>query len=102
MLQDQKGPPGKESKRAYMAGYGCLLPFDSDDPEFARGFELGRLWELLRERPEDEVLEYAHAANAEMLIRLGEATSRRVRSEELGGGWLSVTFEPEDSLTLAD
>lgn len=31
------------------AGYALLLPFDTEGPEFARGFEAGRLWALMRD-----------------------------------------------------
>lgn len=72
--------------------YVQFIVFDSDDSEFARGFEAGRLWALLRERPSEPVEEYAHAANAEMLLRLAEATGRTVQSTELDDGWLAVQF----------
>jgi hypothetical protein len=78
-----------------MDGHACLLPFDTDEPEFARGFEVGRLWAVLRLTPDDQIEEYAHASNAEMMLRLAEATGRQVRSEELGDGWLLMTFEPQ-------
>lgn len=74
--------------------FNALLPFDTQDPSFARGFEAGRLWGVLRERPDDAFEEYASAANAEMVLRIAEATGREVKSEELGDGWLSVTFSP--------
>ena len=76
------------------AGHSLLLRFDSDEPAFARGFELGRLWALLRERPDEPFEEYVHATSAEMLLRIAEATGRNVQSEEVGGGWLFVTFSP--------
>ena len=77
-------------------GHNCLLPFDSDDSEFARGFEAGRIWALLRAEPEAEVQEYAHASNAEMLLRMAEALGRGVQSSELDGDWIEVTFAPVD------
>jgi hypothetical protein len=27
------------------AAYGLVLPFDSDDPEFTRGVQIGMVWE---------------------------------------------------------
>lgn len=75
-----------------MDGHACLLQFDSDHAEFARGFEAGRLWSLLRAHPEEEFEEYAHGDNAEMLLRIGEATERPVQAEELGDGWLLVSY----------
>jgi hypothetical protein len=77
-----------------MDGHSLLLAFDTDSPDFARGFELGRLWALLRSDPDEAIQEYAHASNVEMLLRLGEATGRHVESEEVGNDWLLVSFEP--------
>lgn len=74
-------------------GHTCLLPFDTDDAEFARGFEAGRLWTLLR-ASDDEVVEGIHASNAEMAIRLAEATERSVVATDLGHDWLEATFSP--------
>lgn len=78
-----------------MSGYGLLLPFDRDEPEFALGFEMGRLWTLLRENPDEQHAQNVHAENAEMVLRIAEASGRQVRSEELGDGWLSVEFSAE-------
>jgi hypothetical protein len=77
-----------------MDGHAELLPFDTDSKEFVRGFELGRIWALLRSSPEEPVEEYAHASSAEMLMRIGEATGRDVHSEEMGDGWLLASFAP--------
>lgn len=77
-----------------MEGHGHLLSFDSDAPEFSRGFEAGRIWTLLRERPDEPVAEYAHAVNAEMLMRMAEATGRQFEAEDLGDDWLEVRFAP--------
>lgn len=77
-----------------MDGHALLLPFDTDSPQFVRGFEIGRLWGLLRAAPDEAVEEYAHTSSAEMLLRLGEATGRDVESEEIGDGWLIARFSP--------
>jgi hypothetical protein len=77
------------------SGHACLLPFDTDDVEFARGFETGRLWALLRET-EEEVVETVHAANAEMILRLAEATGRHVQAVELDEDWIEATFSEAD------
>jgi hypothetical protein len=77
-----------------MDGHAVLLPFDTDSKEFVRGFELGRIWALLRLSSEEPVEEYAHASSAEMLLRMAEATGRDVKSEELGDGWLLASFAP--------
>lgn len=77
------------------SGHTCLLPFDTDDAEFSRGFEAGRLWALLR-TTEDEVVETVHASNAEMILRLGEATGRHVRAVDLDDNWIEATFAEVD------
>lgn len=74
-----------------MDSYACVLPFDTDAREFARGVEIGRLWEALR-RDSGEVTETVHAYNAEMLLRIAEATGRTVSSEDLDETWMSVAF----------
>jgi hypothetical protein len=77
-------------------GYSLLLPFDTDDPEFARGVEVGRLWELLKTG--EEVSETIHATNAEMVMRLGEATGRGYETEEpFSGDWLHIVFREDKS-----
>ncbi len=79
---------------------GLLLAFDSPSAEFARGFECGRLWALLRVDAQAEVTEYVHAANLEMLLRLAEATGRTVRAEDVDDTFVLATFglgEPVDS-----
>lgn len=60
-------------------GYRQLLQFDTDYPEFVRGFEAGRIWSLLRMVVKGDVdgeeldgLPF-HAANTEMVLRMLEA-----------------------------
>jgi hypothetical protein len=67
-----------------------ICPFDSDDPEFVRGFEIGALWERLKAGMPCEAM--IHAANAEMVIRLAEASSVGFSAEDLGGDWIQVEF----------
>lgn len=83
-------------------GVSLLMAFDTDDPEFARGFELGRLWEQLRAAPDWEPLEreLVHATNAEMLMRLGEATGRCATAVDLDGHWLEVSFGPAERVDV--
>lgn len=53
----------------------CVLPFETDDPSFALGFEAGRIWERLREGDLDSLNGLAfHAANVEMVHRMRDAT----------------------------
>lgn len=73
--------------------YGLALAFDTDSTDFARGVEIGRLWEQLHARPDQEVDQLVHAANAEMVLRLAEACGRVVKSEEHDAIWMTVRFE---------
>lgn len=70
-------------------GYNLLLAFDSDDPEFARGFEAGRLWERVKNDHTnwDEII---HAANAEMVMRMCEAQERSFRAEDIDDDFVQV------------
>jgi hypothetical protein len=56
--------------------YGLLLGFDTDDPQFTRGFELGRIWEIAKtfDGPFEEIV---HGVNAEMLIRIARRPTGR-------------------------
>jgi hypothetical protein len=71
--------------------YALALAFDTDSPEFVRGVEIGRLWEQLKS---DEMVEQGvRTDNAEMILRIAEATGRALRCEELNNEWLHATFE---------
>lgn len=78
------------------AGLERLLPFDTYHPQFTRGFEAGRIWTLLSERPDDRVDEVVHGVNAEMLLRMGDALGRQVRSRDIDETWIAVRFSPAD------
>jgi hypothetical protein len=70
--------------------FGLRLAFDSDDPEFTRGFEVGRYDTLLNF--EDFVEGYLHPENAEMVMRVAESHSFDVVAKDIGHGWMWVTF----------
>lgn len=76
-----------------MSGYQPVLAFDTDDPQFARGVEIGRLWEMLRNH-DDEFVQEIHATNAEMVLRMADATGRSVEAEEMDGDvWMLLKVE---------
>ena len=75
-----------------MDGYKIALEFDTATPDFVRGVEIGRLWEILTRTP-GPVAEIIHASNAEMVQHLAERIGRAVRSEELDGTWILVAFD---------
>lgn len=70
----------------------CVLPFDTDEPEFARGFEAGRVWQMLDEYDGPVTAVVVHASNAEMLIRMAESQNRSARSRDLDETWVEIDF----------
>lgn len=72
--------------------FGLALAFDTDSREFARGVEVGRLWEELRADSGAEVDQMVHICNAEMMIRMADALGRDVSSEEHDSTWMTVRF----------
>ena len=70
-----------------------VLLFDSDDQEFARGVEVGKLYEAVRTWPRTEPYEATvHGSNAEMVLRIAEATRRPVKADHIDETWMSVTY----------
>jgi hypothetical protein len=76
------------------------LAFDTDDVAFAfaRGFEIGALWEKLAAGPDDAVSHHVHASNVEMLARMSELTKRHLQTVDIDDCWLIATYWPEGSL----
>ncbi len=72
-------------------GHSLLVEFDSDAPEFVRGFEAGRLWEQLKDP--DPFGQTIHANNAEMVIRMCEQVQRDFSAEELDETWIYLKVE---------
>lgn len=76
--------------------YGLVLAFDTDDPQFVRGFEAGRVWTELERAvteghlPTEPVT--VHAANAEMCLRMAESLKLTVEWKELDDMWAEVVF----------
>lgn len=67
------------------------LPFDTDDPEFVRGVEIGMVYARLHIEALP-ICVLMHEGNAEMCLRLAEAMECGVRADYLGDGWIEVTF----------
>ena len=65
-----------------------VLPFDTDEPEFTRGFEAGQLWERLER--DGLAAQLIHAENAEMVMRMAEAKRLEFSANDAGDGWLAV------------
>ena len=64
------------------------LRFDTDDPEFARGFEIGVLWERLTSLGSCHMA--ISASNAEMVMRVAKATGCDFVGQDLGDDRISV------------
>lgn len=71
--------------------YALAMAFDTDSSEFVRGVEIGRLWEQLK--ADEVVAQGVRSDNAEMILRLSEATGRPLHCEELNDEWLYATFD---------
>lgn len=71
--------------------YSLALAFDTDDSEFCRGVEAGRLWEQLKTG--EEVSQTIHATNAEMAIRMCESLEREFSAEPLDDTWIEFKAE---------
>ncbi len=72
-------------------GHSLVLAFDTSASDFVRGVEVGRLWEQLKS--DEPVVQEIHASNAEMLLRMAEATGRLLRADELDDTWLLAHFD---------
>ena len=70
-------------------GWTPVLPFDTDDPSFARGFAAGRVWGLLKLR-NDAFVPEIHASNAEMVLRMADAAERTVTAEIVNDDWMRL------------
>lgn len=77
-------------------GHSLLLPFDNETPDFALGFECGRVWAILQATDDSFECEM-HAAGAEMILRLAEATGRTVQTDEMTDLWVTACFSERQS-----
>lgn len=72
------------------AEYKLVLAFDSDDPEFSRGFEAGMLYMSLGDKHVTKINQLLHAANAEMVMRMCEKMNWKFSAEDIGNDWLQL------------
>lgn len=81
-------------------GYDLILAFDSDSPEFVRGFEAGLLYagaELTKKAAPARFTRMIHANNAEMALRIAESLDISVRAEDVNDNWVNVIYETRDA-----
>ncbi len=72
--------------------WALVLAFDTDEPEFTRGVEVGIIWKATEDgRPWEGLVS---AANTEMVIRIAEARGLSFRAHLAGdsGEWYQVTL----------
>jgi hypothetical protein len=72
-------------------GHSLALALDTHGSDFVRGVEVGRLWEQLKS--DELVAQQVHASNAEMLLRMAEATGRPLQADVLDDTWLLAHFD---------
>lgn len=68
-----------------------LITFDTDDPEFTRGFECGELWAGLQRRPV-EYLTQMHSSNYEMAKRIAKYYGYALEPISDDETWLDAVF----------
>ncbi len=75
-------------------GMALLLAFDTDDEQFSRGWEAGRVYGVLGTGQgfDGEV----HASNVEMFVRIAERFDREHRAEIHDETWLTLSITDED------
>jgi hypothetical protein len=72
--------------------YEKILDYDSDDDEFVRGFEAGRIYDRARHGNESSFDEIVHTGNLAMMGRIADATNRSLRSKFIDRYWTHVFF----------
>ena len=75
--------------------YDLSLRFDSDEPEFTRGVEVGLLYaqvEFMIATGADTFSRPIHTSNMEMAFRIAESFDVHVHGEEIDDDWITVIF----------
>ena len=67
-----------------------VVAFDTDDPEFTRGVEVGQISERVRAGECGPFM--VHARNAEMMIRIGEENRMICKGQDWADEWIRVEF----------
>lgn len=64
-----------------MGSFSLILPFDTDNHDFVRGFEAGRIWTLMEENPDKLPGLIFHANNSEMIMRMIEVRELPLKAQ---------------------
>lgn len=83
--------------------YVRLLKFDSDNAEFARGFEAGFVWSILEDMADDqEWCHTVHASNAEMMMRMADACMIEFVGKDVSDEWIHIHFHATQPTSLRE
>lgn len=80
------------------ADYRMVMPFESDAPEFAMGFEAGGIYACAMSLA-PAFVSTIHAGNRAQMQRIAEATSRSVVFTFLNDDWLQTHFSERSDAT---
>lgn len=81
-----------------MSDFKLALAFDTDDPEFARGVEVGSWWARVQSAKSNSVSGYAHGRNSEMLMRIAESQGWVCKAEvidDFDNLWVTMERKPK-------
>ncbi len=83
----------KARRERASGGYRSIMQFDTDDPEFARGVEVGMIFTMLvRVRP-DQYHITCHTTNRTMLERIAQYSGYLLTAvDSATEGWLDAVF----------
>ena len=70
--------------------YSLLLPFDTDDPQFRRGVEIGVLWANLQHS--GHAKETVHWDTAGMVMRIADEKGLRFSAVPVDESWVTVAI----------
>ena len=76
--------------------FALRLELDSDDPEFVRGCEIGRLEARVGLLPNETLREMVRQSNREMLRRIAGTAGRSYTTERVDDEWMAVVINPVD------
>lgn len=70
-----------------------ILTFDTEHPEFCRGFEAGLMWGRIEFGDEDPIPALVTPKNAEMIMRMAEASNCEFTGEWVNEDWMTVQLK---------
>lgn len=75
--------------------YEMVMPFLSDDPQFALGWEAALVYAQMRDR-DRAIWGTYHAANDEMLLLMARRHGYEVVYRDMVGTWVEMAFRLKD------